>query len=353
VMGRRLWLGVMVTFVVAGLAVPAGAIDPTATVTFQCCSYAPATARVAPGGTVTFAPVAGATFADHPLTFVSNPGDDVSAGSAPSGVTFATAGIYQYYCSIHQSIGMVGEVIVSNDEPPVASFTATPGTASAGQTVSLDASASSDDHGISAYEWDFNGDGTVDETDATPTTTHAFAATATVQLTVVDDNAAQEPAVGDESTSVTHVVSVPVAAVPPGGAPAGAGGAPGTGAPASGAPGTGAGPSVPLVDHKPPRIALRTHALRLADLRAGRAKLTFTTTEGGGASATAKDGATTVATGTVTYARSGTHTLKLKLTTAGRSKLRHATRAALRLSLVARDAAGNRATASLSLPHVR
>jgi dipeptidyl aminopeptidase/acylaminoacyl peptidase len=48
------------------------------------------------------------------------------------------------------------------DAPPVASFTVTPPAADVGETVTFDASASTDDRGIVEYSWDFDGDGTFD-----------------------------------------------------------------------------------------------------------------------------------------------------------------------------------------------
>jgi PKD repeat protein len=80
--------------------------------------------------------------------------------------------------------------VVAN-QPPTASFTATPNPGILGQTTKLDASASSDADGtIAKYEWDLDGDGTY-ETDTGTTKTvnkqYTTAGTTTVGLRVTDD----------------------------------------------------------------------------------------------------------------------------------------------------------------------
>ena len=74
---------------------------------------------------------------------------------------------------------------------PSATFTASPNPAAAGQTVTLNASASSDPDGsVQAYEWDLDGNGTF-ERDAGPnpviTTTFAQEGDVQVRLRVIDD----------------------------------------------------------------------------------------------------------------------------------------------------------------------
>lgn len=78
---------------------------------------------------------------------------------------------------------------VSNlDSPPTASFITSPSVPDLGETVTFDASASSDSDGnIVRYEWDFGDDNYANETG--PTTTHAYttAGDYTATLTVFDD----------------------------------------------------------------------------------------------------------------------------------------------------------------------
>ena len=72
-----------------------------------------------------------------------------------------------------------------------------------GSAVTFDASGSSDDKGIDRYEWDFDGDGTVDETTDSPTVKHTYfdAGTYTADLTVVDTGG------NTDTSSVTATVS--------------------------------------------------------------------------------------------------------------------------------------------------
>ena len=73
--------------------------------------------------------------------------------------------------------------------PPVADFEISPVSPVAGQLVLFNGLLSSDaDGAISAYEWDFNGDGVVDSTDAFAEYVFPSAGTYNVALTVTDDS---------------------------------------------------------------------------------------------------------------------------------------------------------------------
>ena len=82
--------------------------------------------------------------------------------------------------------------------PPAASFTVAPAAAAPGAMVTLASTSTDPDGDALTASWDFDNDGT---TDATGTTVmHAFAASATVTLRVVD--------AAGESASISHAVTV-------------------------------------------------------------------------------------------------------------------------------------------------
>src|SRR4051794_8255303 len=79
------------------------------------------------------------------------------------------------------------------NKPPTASFTATPNPGYTERAISFDGSGSSDSDGtIGKYEWDWEADGTYDQTGTSPAATHSypFAGTYTVRLRVTDDDGA-------------------------------------------------------------------------------------------------------------------------------------------------------------------
>jgi len=78
------------------------------------------------------------------------------------------------------------------NEQPTASFTSSPDSPGAGQQVSFDASGSSDDSSIVSYEWDFDGNGTIDATGEQVTNTFDTAGDYDVTLTVTDDDGATD-----------------------------------------------------------------------------------------------------------------------------------------------------------------
>ncbi|WP_165875277.1 right-handed parallel beta-helix repeat-containing protein [Natrarchaeobius chitinivorans] len=81
-----------------------------------------------------------------------------------------------------------------NEDPidgPSASFTVDPADPDEGEEITFDASGSTAPDGdVTAYHWDFNGDGEINETTADPETAHVFDTPGTyeVELTVEDEN---------------------------------------------------------------------------------------------------------------------------------------------------------------------
>ncbi|MGM0718691.1 MAG: malectin domain-containing carbohydrate-binding protein, partial [Halobacteriota archaeon] len=113
---------------------------------------------------------------------------------------------------IQQLIDMwsTGETVGDGNEEPTASFTYSPDSPEAGQQVSFDASGSSDDGAIESYEWDFDGDGETDATGEQVTNTFDAAGDYDVELTVTDDDGAND--------SATETVSVNESTADPGSA---------------------------------------------------------------------------------------------------------------------------------------
>ncbi len=90
-------------------------------------------------------------------------------------------------------------IVVDGNDPPDASFTATPNPASTGSTVVFNAAGSTDSDGtIVKYEWDLDGNGSYEtDTGSTPTTSkvYANAEEVTVRLRVTDSGGATDQAV--------------------------------------------------------------------------------------------------------------------------------------------------------------
>jgi hypothetical protein len=84
----------------------------------------------------------------------------------------------------------MGDYIVNENKPPVAGFTWTPSTPKANQTVTFDASTSNDTDGsIIKYEWDWNNDGTYEDSKTTLTATNSWTQAGSYPVTLrVTDN---------------------------------------------------------------------------------------------------------------------------------------------------------------------
>jgi plastocyanin len=212
----------LAVLVLALLGVPAAAGDGA--VTFQCCAYAPNDLRIQPGESVTWSGVNGADFAQHPLRF-----DDPSLGQEDSGSStsrsFPTSGVFTWYCAKHGVNGgtMRGRVLVTLNQLPTASFTASATDVRSGTQVHFDATGSDDPDFANGqtlnYSWDLDGDGADDPGQTSPTPSMVYTNTGdaprqvTVRLTATDTNS---DAVGPESSTKTMVITIePGSATPP------------------------------------------------------------------------------------------------------------------------------------------
>ncbi len=97
----------------------------------------------------------------------------------------------------------MGAVIGSENAPPVADFSWAPSTPKVNQTITFDASASNDSDGsLTVYEWDWNNDGTYEDTHTTPTASHSWAQAGNYSVMVrVTDN--------DGATNI-KTISIPI-----------------------------------------------------------------------------------------------------------------------------------------------
>jgi|GEM_PF-1062662 len=125
---------------------------------------------------------------------------------------FETDGSYEVTVTAFDRYGNADSATVtttvrSPNEPPNASLTA-PETAYVNESVTLNATGSTDDAGVAGYEWDFDGDGTIDANTTAATVSHAYGDTGTYDATVTvsDEN-------GSTDTATTRIEVSPRSAV--------------------------------------------------------------------------------------------------------------------------------------------
>jgi len=111
--------------------------------------------------------------------------------------TYTTAGRYTVRLTVTDVDGLTATTtetltVSQANQPPTATFRITPTDPSVSTTVRFDASDASDDSGIVEYEWDFDGDGTVDATGQQATHNYESLGVYTVRLTVIDDDGATD-----------------------------------------------------------------------------------------------------------------------------------------------------------------
>jgi PKD repeat protein len=129
-------------------------------------------------------------------------GDGGESSEANPAHTYAAAGTYEVTLTVFDSAGLgqttTHKIVIEADEPPTAEFT-TLGSATAGEPLSFDASASSDPDGeIKSWSWHF-GDGG-ESSEASPTHTYAAPGSYEASLTVTDS--------AGHTATVTHMILV-------------------------------------------------------------------------------------------------------------------------------------------------
>ncbi|MDQ3024318.1 MAG: PKD domain-containing protein [bacterium] len=145
------------------------------------------------------ATLSGGPVATYAWDFGGGATPDTDSSISPF-VTLGTAGIYPASLTVTNAGGTdIFNFNLNVNNPPTASFTATPQNGNPGDPVVLDASASSDPGGsIVKYEWDLDGDGTFEvDGGATPTQATTLpnpAGSVDVSVRVTDDGNATDTA---------------------------------------------------------------------------------------------------------------------------------------------------------------
>ncbi len=109
---------------------------------------------------------------------------DTITTDAKTAHTYTTAGNYTATVTVIDEDGKADTATVNitvegTNSPPTANLTVNQTTVQAGESVTFDASDSSDDSGIAEYRWDFDADGSTDATTTSPVVTHSFATSGT------------------------------------------------------------------------------------------------------------------------------------------------------------------------------
>jgi PKD repeat protein len=121
--------------------------------------------------------------------------EDPPVDSSDSRIQQAT---YNVFSDMNVQPQTPAGIVIDGNDPPAASFTATPNPVSTGTQVSFNAAGSTDSDGsIVKYEWDLDGNGTYEtNTGLTPTATETYgsAGERTIRLRVTDNGGASHQA---------------------------------------------------------------------------------------------------------------------------------------------------------------
>ncbi len=200
----RTTVSATVTATVGSLTVVSVTVDVNSSPPVPVISFSPTTPSA--GKEVRFSAI-GTTAASSIRRYDWEFGDGAAATGVAAANVYANAGDFVVTLSVTDTNGLVGvataPITVGQGEPPIASFTFSPGVATAEEPVLFDGSSSTDPDGqIVEYSWGW-GDGTSGDVGPLPTAQHIFSdpGSYTVQLTVRDDQGL--------SGSASQTVTVP------------------------------------------------------------------------------------------------------------------------------------------------
>lgn len=140
---------------------------------------------------------------DHNLTYEWDFGDGANATGVTVDHQYNSTGEYTAVLTVTDEMGANDTdtaVVTVENRPPNADVWVNASTVTYGDTIQFDGANSSDPDGQSlTYEWDFDGDGTIDVTDdVTPTHTYNSSGNYTATLTVTDTD-------GDSDTALQNI----------------------------------------------------------------------------------------------------------------------------------------------------
>jgi PKD repeat protein len=98
--------------------------------------------------------------------------------------------------------------VSAGNSPPNASFTFSPSNPAAGEQVTFDATATTDDGSISGYQWDWTNDGTADDTGRQARHSYSSGGTYDAELTVTDDDGATDTTTRTVTVQTTNLSAV-------------------------------------------------------------------------------------------------------------------------------------------------
>jgi PKD repeat protein len=115
--------------------------------------------------------------------------------------TYYTLGIFPAHVIVEDNLGDTSDAyaVISvtvpsggSNQPPVVNLVASPSSGNPPLSVAFSATASDSDGNITKYRWDFTGDGVIDITTATGSSSHTYSSSGVylAQVTVEDNSGA-------------------------------------------------------------------------------------------------------------------------------------------------------------------